>query len=108
MFPNQYDVVNIGNPKLVKKSTVPVKRQSVQHGTKDVDPETNPIQNITNSLKNAIISVRTAKGFNQEQLAMHIQQHPKDIKMLEAGKISMKQAKQIALKIEKVFKVKIL
>ena len=108
MLPNQYDVVNIGNPKLAKKPTTAVKRQSVPQGTKDVDPETNPIQKITNSLKNDIVSVRTAKGFNQEQLARHIQQPVKDIKNLEAGKIPMKQATQIALKIERVFKVKIL
>ena len=107
---NQYAVVNIGNPKMAKKhplATEVVKRP--QHtSARDVDAESNPVQRVENSLRSTLLQFRTNKKLGQEQLAKAINQPVKDVKMLEAGKVSQKEAKQIALKIERVFKVKLL
>ena len=67
-----------------------------------------PQQMITHVLKQQLINTRVALKLNQEKMATAINVKPQEIKSLESGKITLKEAKQIALKIERKFRVKIL
>jgi len=67
-----------------------------------------PQEMVTTNLKQKIINSRVALKLNQEKLSTAINVKPQEIKLLESGKITMKEAKQIAMKIEHKFRVKIL
>ena len=105
------------NPKIAKLNMAKeiVKRQT--HMTvKEADAETNPIKKVSGELKRKIIEVRLnykeagkeKAGVTQERLGQLTKVKAADIKLLEQGKMEMKQAKQIALSIEKNLRVKIL
>lgn len=109
--------VILRNPKLVKQNVQKetVKRQT-RNVVKEVDVETNPIKMVSGDLKRKIATLRLnykepereKPGLTQERLAQLAKVKTADIKLLEQGKMDMKQAKQIALSIEKNLKVKIL
>ena len=89
------------------KSSAPT--PSVQYVKQnDPDPENNPTKKVTPKLKAAFIQARNAAHLNHAQLASKISVPVQDIKDLENGKMLLKAAKQIALKAEKILKVKIL
>lgn len=107
------------NPKAKKKNTIfetkkrpPLPNQQL----KDIDPENNPVVKVSADLKQKCISARTLyidpqtnkKGLTHEQLATKINMKSSDIKELESGKIDLKKAKAIALKMERVMKIKLL
>jgi hypothetical protein len=96
-----------------KKNSQPVKRVSTIK-VKDVGIEEGEvkIEKIHSNLKNAIIQVRLSQQDKQlktqEGFSKRCQLKLSDLKELEQGKIGQAQAKQIALKIEKHLKVKVL
>lgn len=83
------------------------KRQSGNQAPSEEKLEA-PQQMITHDLKQKIINTRVALKLNQDKLATSINVKPQEIKVLESGKITLKEAKQIALKIERKHRVKIL
>ena len=102
--------------KNAKNTTAVVKRTDQTHCVKDVDPDHNPVQMVGHALRTAILRVRTdsmnkqrkCKGYTQDELAKLINVDVKELKLLEAGKLDHKKAKQYALKIECVFRINIL
>ena len=91
-----------------KNAITEVQKRSVgNQGPKESNLET-PQQMITTDLKQKIINARVALKLNQEKLATAINVKPQDIKILESGKMSLKDAKQIAIKIERKYRVRIL
>jgi ribosome-binding protein aMBF1 (putative translation factor) len=92
---------------IAKKNAVTVveKRQSGTSIPKDVD-SAQPL--VTNDLKQKIIQTRTSLKLKQDQFAKEINELPKNIQLCECGKLTLKEAKQIAIKIERKFKVKLL
>jgi ribosome-binding protein aMBF1 (putative translation factor) len=104
-----WDPVVIHNPTAVKRSlpTETVKR--IQHtGVKDVDMEDNRIVMVNSQLRKTCEQARLSTKNTRESLAKLIHGDPNTIKLLETGKLSEKEAKQVALKIERALKVKIL
>lgn len=111
--------VILRNPKAAKPSSnlqkETVKRSS---GTvqKEVDiAEGKEIKYVSPKLKKAVLDARTNlidlstdKCYTRDSFAKRINVPVKEIKLLETGKMTEKEAKQIALKIERVFKIKIL
>lgn len=67
-----------------------------------------PQEMITTDLKQKIIQTRIALKLTQDKLATSINIKPTDIKLLESGKCTLKDAKQICIKIERKYRVKIL
>ena len=63
---------------------------------------------VTTELKQKCINTRTALKLTREKLACGINVKLQDINLLENGKITLKEAKQIAIKIERKYRVKIL
>ena len=112
--------VILSNPNAKKRCIIlldTIKRPIISSSNvKDLDPENNPLIKVTPELKRKCISARTLflnpqsnkKGLTHEQLATKINMKPSDIKELESGKIDLKKAKAIALKMEKVLKIKLL
>ena len=114
---NQYETLILRNPKAAKQNTPKeVVKRHTHMVVKDVDVETNPIKQVTGDLKKKVIAARlaymeegsTKPGVTQERLAQLAKVKAADIKLLEQGKMDLKQAKQIALCIERHLKVKIL
>lgn len=105
------------NKSVAKKNIVkePMKRFA-QKTSKEPDAEINPVVMVTSSLKKKIIGARLAytepgsnkQGVSQERFAQLIKVKAADVKLLEQGKIDNKQAKQIALAVEKHLKIKVL
>ena len=83
------------------------KRDTKERGPNE-DKLEEPQQMITTDLKQKIINARIALKFNQDKFATSINVKPQEIKLLESGKITLKEAKQIAIKIERKHRVKIL
>lgn len=110
--------VILKNPKAAPK--VPVIKEVVKKPqgqfVKEADAETNPIKMVNADLKRSIIMARnnyTAPGsdkvgMSQKEFAALIKVKEADLKLLEQGKMDLKQAKQIGLAIEKHLKVKVL
>ena len=97
------------------KQTETVKR--TQHNNvKEVDiAEGKTIQFVSTDLKKKLENVRlsihnpeTEKSITRDEFAKKINVQSKSIQLLETGKLTEKEAKQIALKAERVFKIKIL
>ena len=117
MSHQDWNTVVLRNPKLTgqnaPKETV---KRPVHSFQKEADAETNPIKTVSNDLKRKIIATRLAymepgsskAGITQERMAVLAKVKASDVKLLEQGKLDMKQAKQIALSIERSLKVKIL
>ena len=108
--------VIIRNPNLKSnKQTVKVKRTH-HNDVREVDiAEGKTIQYISTDLKNKITTARlnlinpqTERSLSRDDFAKKINIPSKTIQLIETGKITEKEAKQIALKIERVYKVKIL
>lgn len=92
----------------IKKRNVITEVQKRNTGNslpKDVEA---PQPVVTSDLRQKIINARVALKLNQDKLATSINVKPQDVKMLESGKMTMKDAKQIALKIERKYRVRIL
>jgi len=81
------------------------KRTSENKGPKDVET-LQPM--ITNDLKQKLITLRTSLKLKQDQLAKAINESIKNIQLLECGKLTLKESKQIAIKMERKYNVKIL
>ena len=71
------------------------KRSNGNQGPKESNIEA-PQQMVTTNLKQKIINTRGALKLNQEKLATAINVKPQELKLLESGKMSHKDAKQIA------------
>lgn len=119
MHYQDFTVVNVGNKDIAKSNTrarmhTEIVKRSIKTGARDVDRESNPLQLVTGELRTKIIQARTlynsgAKiGLTREELAKKISQPTHDIKLLETGKLQLKDAKQIAIRIERALNVKIL
>jgi hypothetical protein len=63
---------------------------------------------VSHELKQKIITTRTTLKVKQDQFAKSINEPFKNIQLVECGKLSLKEAKQIAIKIERKYNVKIL
>ena len=74
----------------------------------DVDPESNPVVKVSSTLKHGIIQARCAARLTREQLAQRVHVHIRDITDIETGGMSQREAKQIALKIERALHAKLL
>ena len=75
---------------------------------KDVDAENNPILKVSPKLCTAFVNARVSAKMSHEQLAHKLSVPIQYIKSLESGKLEGKHAKQIALKLERALRVKIL
>ena len=93
--------------------------KTVKHYTpnkvKDIDiTEGNTIKYVSNDLKKKIENVRLSlrnqqdRSISRDEFARNLNVSSKIIQLLETGKLTEKEAKQIALKIEKIYKIKIL
>mgnify|MGYP000521853183 CR=1 FL=1 len=108
--------VVLRNPTAVKKNLPKETVKRVQHtGVKDVDMDENRIKMVSPQLKRAFEQARlnsrdpqTGRCYTHDRLAKLINGDPKVIKQLETGKLSEKEAKQVALKVERALKIKIL
>ena len=97
------------------KQTDTVKRTQYNK-VKEVDiAEGKTIKYVNNNLKKKIETTRlnlrnqqTDKALSRDDFAKSLNIPSKNITLLETGKISEKDAKQIALKIERIYKIKIL
>lgn len=89
-----------------KNATTEVQKKQ-QHDSKPKDID-GAQQLVTNDLKQKIILARTSLNLKQDQLAKAINVLPKNIQLCDSGKLSLKEAKQIAIKIEQKYKVHIL
>ena len=98
----------------VKETTVVKRNNNISQ--KNVDIETNRIDMISPSLKKKLISVRlnyrapnSAKpGIGQQPFAQLLGINKKEIELYELSKITQKRAKQIALIVEHILKIKVL
>jgi ribosome-binding protein aMBF1 (putative translation factor) len=81
------------------------KKQSGNNVPKDIET---PVIMVSHELKQKIITIRTTLKLKQDQLAKSINEPFKNIQLVECGKLSLKEAKQIAIKIERKYNVKIL
>lgn len=98
---------------VIRKSKPPIKQEPNKTFYKhslDSNEESPPQQNkVTNNLISKIKDLRISIAKqNQETFAASIGVKPIFIKEIENGKMSLKDAKQIILKMERKFKVKIL
>ena len=100
-----------------KKNQQTEKVKRTQHNNiREVDiAEGKTIQYISSELKKKIFSVRintisqqTDKPLSRDEFAKKLNIPSKTIQLIETGKITEKEAKQIALKIERIYKIKIL
>ena len=105
-----WNTVVLRNKEIKNRNTITEVQK--RHVGKQIPKEENletPQQMITHDQKQKIISTRLALKLNQEKLATSINVKPQEIKTLEIGKLTtLKEAKQIAIKIERKFRVKIL
>lgn len=108
--------VVLRNPSIAKKN-VPKKviKRVQHHGVKEVDMDENRVKMVSPQLKRAFEQARlnsrdpqTGRCYTHDRLAKLIHGDPKVIKELETGKLSEKEAKQVALKVERALKIKIL
>ena len=108
--------VILRNPKVAKakQPTETVKRVQFK-GVKEVDMDENRVTMVSSQLKRAFEQARlnsrdpqTNRCYTHDRLAKLINGDPKVIKQLESGKLSEKDAKQVALKVERALKIKIL
>ena len=98
-----------------KQQTEKVKRTH-NINVREVDiAEGKTIQYISNALKNKMTSARnntihpqTERPISRDEFARKLNVPVKNIQLIETGKITEKEAKQIALKIERIYKIKIL
>ena len=100
-------------PVILQKSP-PVKHVQYAH-VKEVDIDECRVKMVSPQLKRAFEQARlnsrdprTGRCYTHERLANLINGTPKSIKQLETGKLSEKEAKKVALKVERVLKIKIL
>ena len=98
---NKYNTIKKRNATEVQK------RQDGNRGPSETKLE-EPQVMITTDLKQKIINARTALKLNQEKLATGINAKLQEIKLLESGKMTLKEAKQIALRIERKYHIKLL
>lgn len=111
-----WNQVVLRNPKVVKRSLPVETVKRIQRvGVKDVDMDENRLKMVSPQLKRAFeqarlnsIDPQTGRCYTHDRLARLISGDPKVIKQLEAGKLSEREAKQVALKAEKALGVKIL
>lgn len=111
-----WNTVVLRNPKVAKakQPTEAVKRVQFK-GVKEVDMDGNRVKMVGSQLKRAFEQARlnsrdpqTGRCYTHDKLAKLINGDPKTIKQFESGKLSEKDAKQIALKVERALKIKIL
>ena len=119
MSHQDFRIIDVGNRDVARQNaksriqTELVKRHS-KPGVRDVDPESNPLRLVTGALRTKIIQARTLYnggskiGLTREELAKKISHPVQHIKQLEAGKMTLREAKQLAIHIERALKVKIL
>ena len=108
--------VVLRNPSIAKKNVPKEVVKRVQHHSlKEVDVDENRVKMVSPQLKRAFEQTRlnsrdpqTERCYTHDRLAKLIHGDPKIIKQLESGKLSEREAKQVALKVERVLKVKIL
>mgnify|MGYP006883189624 CR=1 FL=1 len=108
--------VMLRNPNIAKaKQPTEIIKRIQHHGTKDVDMEESRVKMVGSQLKRTFEQARlnsrdpqTGRCYTRDRLAKLIHGDPKTITLLETGKLSEKEAKQIALKVERVLKIKIL
>lgn len=115
-----FKVVNVGNRDVARQRQMRQNREVVKRkaacAPKDADPETAPIKMVTGDLKRKIAELRLSytepgnsrPGITQDRLALLAKVKAQDIRLLEQGRMDLKQAKQIALSIERHLRVKIL
>lgn len=101
--------VVLRGPTAVKRNlpTETVKRVQFK-GVKDVDMEDNRVVMVNPQLRKTFEQTRLAGKHTRESLAKLINGDPNTIKQLEMGKLSEKEAKQVAIKVERALRVKIL
>lgn len=107
------------NPKAVKSGSN-IQKETVKRFSdntqKNIDiSEGKLIKYVSPKLRKAVeqarinlIDVTTDKCYTRDSIAKKINVTPKEIMLLETGKITEKEAKQIALKMERTFKIKLL
>ncbi len=108
--------VVLRNPTAVKKNLPKETVKRVQHtGVKDVDMDENRIKMVSPQLKRAFEQARlnsrdpqTGRCYTHDRLAKLINGDPKTIRLMETGKLSEKEAKRVAIKVERALKIKIL
>ena len=111
-----WNPVVLRNPTAIKRNLPRETVKRINHvGVKDVDMDENRVKLVSPQLKWAFEQARlnsrdpqTGRCYTHDQLAKLINRDPKVIKQLETGKLSEKDSKQVALKVERVLKVKIL
>ena len=111
--------VILRNPKAAKLGSN-VQKETVKRFTgnkqKEVDiAEGKEIKYVSPKLRKAVEQARTSlidletdKCYTRDSIAKKINVTPKEIMLLETGKMTEKEAKQIALKMERTFKIKLL
>jgi ribosome-binding protein aMBF1 (putative translation factor) len=120
MSHQDWNPVILRNPNAAKKNinvqTETVKRYTGNKMVKDVDiAEGKEIKYVCSKLRKAfeearthLVDPQTKKCYTRDSIAKRLNVSGKDITMLETGKLTEKESKQIILKLERVFKVKIL
>ena len=107
-------IIRNSNMTRAKRPTETVKRIQ-PHGTKNVDMNDSRVKMISPQLKRAFEQARlnsrdpqTGRCYTHDRRAKLINGDPKTIRLVEKGKLSEKEAKQVALKVERALKIKIL
>ena len=108
--------VVLRNPSIAKKNVPKETVKRVQHhSVKEVDMDENRVKMVSPQLKRAFEQARlnsrdpqTGRCYTHDRLAKLIHGDSRVIKQLETGKLSEKEAKQVALKAERALKIKIL
>lgn len=90
-------------------------KKSTCNKAKEVDIDGKHIVMVSSDLRKKFeqarkncIDPQTQKCYTHDTLAKRLSENVKNIKLLESGKLSEKEAKQIALKFERILKVSIL
>lgn len=107
-------IIRNSNISRAKRPTETIKRVQ-HHGTKDVDMNDSRVKMVSPQLKRAFEQARlnsrdpqTGRCYTHDRLAKMINGDSKTIKLMESGKLSEKEAKQVTLKVERALKIKIL